>query len=314
MLRLLQRRHIALAGGGSVLAAQAAAASCAASSTAGSERSEAAAEPEQPALTIPFESPQENPYFRYGAYARRAVQAFLVKGRLVAYTSDVGESVRPVVPPSVVRACYGLTWAYVAADVGYNTSEAILAKKPSETILRTAVHATTFQVIASVAVPSFIIHQAVHAAQHAVHKLPKTPLTRWLPSVVGLCMIPFMPFVDHPIEQAVRLAARAGHLAAATRPSLPTTRAQTLARRAYMRGDGRMSASPPASPPDAPAPARRSTTGSRRRGRRSTETGARSCATHSKRRRSGTDWPWRHAHTSRMPHAVADRPVDQSGS
>ena len=31
----------------------------------------------------------------------------VTKGRLVAYTSDIGESVRPVVPPWVVTAAYG---------------------------------------------------------------------------------------------------------------------------------------------------------------------------------------------------------------
>ena len=38
---------------------------------------------------------------------RRITQLFLVKGRLIAYTSDIGESVRPVVPASVVRLAYG---------------------------------------------------------------------------------------------------------------------------------------------------------------------------------------------------------------
>jgi len=54
---------------------------------------------------------------------RRITQLFLVKGRLIAYTSDIGESVRPVVPASVVRLAYGITWAYVGVDVVYNTCE-----------------------------------------------------------------------------------------------------------------------------------------------------------------------------------------------
>ena len=122
---------------------------------------------------------------RYVVYARRAVQAFLVKGRLVAYSSDVGESVRPVVPPSVVRFCYGITWAYVAVDVGFNGFEEQSKGSPPTKVARTVVHTTAFQVIASVLVPSLIIHQAVHMAQQGCQRLPPGNVAKWLPSLVG---------------------------------------------------------------------------------------------------------------------------------
>jgi len=145
---------------------------------------------DKPPLKI--EDPLEEGPLRYVAYARRAVQAFLVKGRLVAYSSDVGESVRPVVPNSVVRFCYGITWVYVAADVGYNSVEQHLKGSPPTTVARTMVYTTTFQCIASVLVPSIIIHQAVHMAQHACEKLPKGRIAFWLPSFVGAppCTLP----------------------------------------------------------------------------------------------------------------------------
>ena len=38
--------------------------------------------------------------------------------RYLAYTSDVGEAFRPIVNPWVVQAAYGISWAYVATDVG----------------------------------------------------------------------------------------------------------------------------------------------------------------------------------------------------
>ena len=82
-----------------------------------------------------------------------------MKGRLIAYTSDVGESFRPVVPRSIVRLAYGVTWAYVGVDVAYNTAEEHLRGSSPITVLRTAVHAATFQSIASVLVPSVVIHQ-----------------------------------------------------------------------------------------------------------------------------------------------------------
>jgi len=140
---------------------------------------------------------------KYVVYARRAVQAFLTKGRLVAYTSDVGESVRPVVPPAVVRLCYGLTWGYVGVDVAYHTFEEQQKGSPPAIVARTAAHATTFQVIASVAVPAFIIHQAVHLAQVALKSAPASPIVRWAPSLFGLALIPLLPYVDEPVEKLI---------------------------------------------------------------------------------------------------------------
>jgi fission process protein 1 len=37
--------------------------------------------------------------------------------RYVAYTSDIGESFRPIAHPWLVRGAYGVSWAYLAGDV-----------------------------------------------------------------------------------------------------------------------------------------------------------------------------------------------------
>ena len=56
---------------------------------------------------------------RYLGYFARA-QRYIVQGsRYVAYTSDIGEAFRPVVPPSVVTAGYAVSWAYLVGDVAY---------------------------------------------------------------------------------------------------------------------------------------------------------------------------------------------------
>ena len=78
--------------------------------------------------------------------------------------------------------------------------------KSNETIARTAVHSSVFQVIASVLLPSLIIHQAVHMAQHAVHgRIPPGRIATWLPSLFGLALIPLLPYIDEPCEHLVRL-------------------------------------------------------------------------------------------------------------
>lgn len=39
--------------------------------------------------------------------------------RYVAYTSDIGESFRPIAHPYLVKGAYGVSWAYLIGDVGY---------------------------------------------------------------------------------------------------------------------------------------------------------------------------------------------------
>lgn len=55
---------------------------------------------------------------RYAAYANRARTIMLSAQRYVAYTSDIGESFRPIAHPWLVRGAYGVSWAYLIGDVG----------------------------------------------------------------------------------------------------------------------------------------------------------------------------------------------------
>ncbi|PWN45064.1 hypothetical protein IE81DRAFT_320663 [Ceraceosorus guamensis] len=56
---------------------------------------------------------------RYAAYAMRLRTLITSTSRYVAYTSDIGEAFRPLTSPAFVRACYGISWAYLVGDVGY---------------------------------------------------------------------------------------------------------------------------------------------------------------------------------------------------
>ncbi|GAB7362950.1 hypothetical protein MBLNU230_g3246t1 [Neophaeotheca triangularis] len=63
---------------------------------------------------------------RYAAYANRLRTIMLAGQRYVAYTSDIGESFRPVAHPNWVRTAYGISWAYLMGDVGYEGYKAYL--------------------------------------------------------------------------------------------------------------------------------------------------------------------------------------------
>lgn len=63
---------------------------------------------------------------RYAAYTNRLRTIMLAGQRYVAYTSEIGESFRPVAHPNWVRAAYGISWAYLMGDVGYEGYKAYL--------------------------------------------------------------------------------------------------------------------------------------------------------------------------------------------
>lgn len=46
--------------------------------------------------------------------------------RYVAYTSDIGESFRPIAHPWLIRGAYAVSWAYLMGDVGFEGYKAYL--------------------------------------------------------------------------------------------------------------------------------------------------------------------------------------------
>lgn len=70
----------------------------------------------------------ETPY-RYAAYANRIRTILLSAHRYVAYTSDIGESFRPVAHPWIVRSAYGISWAYLLGDVSHEGYKAYLRNR-----------------------------------------------------------------------------------------------------------------------------------------------------------------------------------------
>ncbi|TPX14125.1 uncharacterized protein E0L32_000519 [Thyridium curvatum] len=66
-----------------------------------------------------YAPPSTDSNVRYAAYASRLRTILLSAHRYVAYTSDIGESFRPVAHPYLVRGAYGISWAYILGDVSY---------------------------------------------------------------------------------------------------------------------------------------------------------------------------------------------------
>lgn len=153
---------------------------------------------------------------RYMAYGARLRTALRAGQRYIAYTSDVGEAFRPVVPPAVVTAAYGISWLYLAGDVGYESYKAhrqgpspIEAAHFSEPtrIGMIAVKRAVFQSVASMALPAFTIHTAVRQAKKAFVNVQNPRLKTWGPTVTGLAIVPVLPYLfDKPVEHVTDAA------------------------------------------------------------------------------------------------------------
>lgn len=169
---------------------------------------------------------------RYAAYTNRIRTLLSSAQRYVAYTSDIGESFRPVAHPNLVRAAYGVSWAYILGDVSYEGYKAYLqnqkkrfpatqfqawrdgtssdsnfsprAVPPLEDYRTVMVQRGVFQSLASMGLPAFTIHSVVKYSGKAMKDVKNQRLRAWGPIGLGLGIVPFLPSLfDQPVENAV---------------------------------------------------------------------------------------------------------------
>ena len=140
---------------------------------------------------------------RYAGYTRSLAKL----ARYLAFTSDVGEAFRPVVDSRIVTLAYVVSFGYCFADVGYEAfklDQRGYKNEHNETITMTqcVVERTTFQLIASMAIPTLIIHSTVDITHKILKKMNR--FQKWGPTIAGLCVVPLLPlYIDHPVEQVL---------------------------------------------------------------------------------------------------------------
>lgn len=163
----------------------------------------------------------------------------------MAYTSEIGESFRPVTHPWLVRSAYGVSWAYIFSDVGYegykaywhnqrvlNPSLELTARQqqllgvdpttvparaapgvvsPLEDYRTVMLQRGIFQTLASMALPAFTIHSVVRYSGRALKDVRNVRVRTWGPVGLGLSIVPFLPrLFDKPVENAVELVFHTG--------------------------------------------------------------------------------------------------------
>ena len=82
--------------------------------------------------------------------------------RYVAYSSDVGESMRPVLKPWMVNATYGIAVGYVGYDAYSEVRRKADLGHGNDVLFATCAHKLVFHAAVSLALPAVIIHTAVH--------------------------------------------------------------------------------------------------------------------------------------------------------
>lgn len=139
--------------------------------------------------------------------------------RYVAYTSDIGESFRPIAHPYLIKGAYGISWAYLIGDVShegwkaYKRNQSLLNStndqhknattpmlKPGETAApsQPAVHLPAledyrsvmaqraiFQTVASMGLPAFTIHSIVRYSGRYLKSAANPTIRTWGPIGVG---------------------------------------------------------------------------------------------------------------------------------
>lgn len=134
----------------------------------------------------------------------------LSASRYVAYTSDIGESFRPVAHPYIVRGAYAVSWAYLVGDVSHEgwkayqrqqkllhpeTDKHLDPAQKEQAVQRAATvripaiedwkavaaQRAVFQSIASMGLPAFTIHSVVRYSGKALKNAKNTTLRTWGP-------------------------------------------------------------------------------------------------------------------------------------
>lgn len=173
---------------------------------------------------------------RYAAYANRLRTILLASHRYVAYTSDIGESFRPVAHPYLVLMGYAVSWCYLIGDTTFAAWKVKMKnegkyrpelpfwewnnQQPNEKLLadyqkQAHLLADTdwrvqfakrgiFQGLASMAFPAFTIHSAVRYSSYFFKNAKTHALRTYGPVAIGLGIVPVLPYIfDEPVEHAV---------------------------------------------------------------------------------------------------------------
>ena len=66
-------------------------------------------------------------------------------------------------------------------------------------------YSSIFHTVATMLIPAVAIHEAVHLAMVLLKRAAASPSVQlWVPTMVGLSLIPALPIVDEPLHHALK--------------------------------------------------------------------------------------------------------------
>lgn len=127
----------------------------------------------------------------------RRLNSVMASSRPLAYASEMGESVRPLVPPFFVRFLYGVSWGYVILDTAVKTYS--VKDQGREIMSYYAMDTSIWHTFASMALPAFTIHSIVKYSGKLLKNFvnPLSRFGRFGPTIIGMSSI---PFIIHPLD------------------------------------------------------------------------------------------------------------------
>jgi len=135
------------------------------------------------------------------------ITALLARYRLTAFVSEVGESIRPLqgVLTWHVNLFYLVSWLYVITDTTVHAVDEANVQGRRRQVARVVLFMSIFHSIATMLIPAVAIHEAVHFAMALLKRAAASPrIQLWVPTMVGLSLIPAMPIVDEPLHHVLK--------------------------------------------------------------------------------------------------------------
>ncbi|KAL0818551.1 hypothetical protein ABMA28_008990 [Loxostege sticticalis] len=112
--------------------------------------------------------------------------------RYLGYSNEIGESFRVIAPVKLVRASYGLAFAYVLADTADKGMRMLVKDGRPRNVMIATGDALLWQTLASIIIPGITINRICAYSSRALSKYQKIPaLARSCLTVgIGLASIP----------------------------------------------------------------------------------------------------------------------------
>ena len=129
--------------------------------------------------------------------------------RYLGYSNEIGEAFRPIVPRYIVNWSYLVEIIYFFSDTFHKGHKAYVNPKDEDTrvfgVIKASSYTLVWQFFASVALPAFMINRVIKGLGYVLNKSSMSGGVKYIPTMIGLCLIPVLPIVLDPLVDKVMI-------------------------------------------------------------------------------------------------------------